>query len=82
MEHKSIPWEVHFSIHGHSASIRGAHGEEIAMNIYGPYAEMIVLAVNAHNELLEALKFILDRLNDPALVAIGDAAIAKAEKNS
>ena len=35
--------------------------------------------IAAAPDLLEALRFLADKINDPALVAVADAAIAKAE---
>lgn len=45
-------------------------------------AQLIVTAVNAHDDLVGALTFLADKTNDPALVAIADAALRKVPRNT
>jgi hypothetical protein len=44
---------------------------------YGPNAALIIKAVNAHGELIEALRSIWNYSNDPAVVEMARKAIAK-----
>jgi len=68
MEHVETPWTTSIAGNGFQSLIYGENdqtGETIAV-VYTDQvdAEFIVKAVNSHDELVEALQFVLDKFNE------------------
>lgn len=78
------PWRIADDIKSENYVIKNRSGLSVAVCGYKEHAQHIVRAVNAHEELLEALKearaFVHDYANDDGILAEKiDEAVKKAE---